>query len=269
MTREQLLAKCREMGPWFHQIDLGQGVFTRSVAPRPGPQPLDHPQTRWRKIQDVMPADMRGLSVLDVGCSDGFFSIEMARRGASVLSLDASYHAVRKLRWLRGHLGLPHLRVRYQDIYKLHEGLGLIDRLRLALRRRLWQARYVLSGGKLPPREPWVPRQYDFVLMFALLYHMQEPLLALQQVALYSDVLLIETIVVDDEVNSHLRYHPPQAGVTVNPKWYPTSRCLKDMLGWVGYDHILELAGARDDQRPIYLAWKKGADLSRWNLPKT
>ena len=268
MTREQLIAKCREMGPWFHQIDLGDGVFTRSVAPRPGPQPLDHPQTRWRKIKDVMPADMGGMQVLDVGCSDGFFSIEMARRGAEVLSVDASRHAVRKLRWLRQHLRLPNLRVRYQDIYSLHEGLSFGDWLQLALRQRLWQLRYVLSGGKLPPRTPWVPRRFDLVMFIAVLYHMKEPLLALQEVAPYSDVLLIETIAVDDEVNSHLKYQPPQAGVTVNPKWHPTTRCLKDMLAWVGYDKVLELASARDDHRPIYLAWKHGADLSRWNLPK-
>lgn len=268
MTREQLIAKCREIGPWFHQIDLGDGVFTRSVAPRPGPQPQDHPQTRWRKIKDVMPADMRGMRVLDVGCSDGFFSIEMAKRGAEVFSVDASRHAVRKLRWLRDHLKLPNIQVRYQDIYRLHEGLSLGDRFTLALRRRLWQLRYLLSGRTLPPPKPWVPRHFDFVLMFALLYHVKEPLLALEQVVPYSEVLLIETIAVDDEMNSHLKYHPPQAGVTVNPKWHPTTRCLKDMLGWAGYDHILELASARDDQRPIYLAWKEGADLGRWNLPQ-
>ena len=267
MTRDELIERCREKGPWFHQIDLGQGVFTRSVSPRPGPQPPDHPQPRWHKVKDVMPADMHGMQVLDVGCSDGFFSIEMARRGARVLSVDASRHAISKLRWLRAHFGLGNITVRYQDIYTLHRGLNLWDRLRLSLRHRLWQLRYLLSRGRLKPPVYEAPRRFDFVLMFALLYHMKEPLLALQEVAPYSDVLLIETIAVDDEVNSHLKYQAPQPGVTVNPKWHPTTRCLKDMLHWVGYDEVLEIAGAQD-HRPIYLAWKKGADLSRWNLPQ-
>jgi tRNA (mo5U34)-methyltransferase len=35
-----------------------------------------------------LPAGMSGLRALDIGCSDGFFSFEMERRGASVVAID-------------------------------------------------------------------------------------------------------------------------------------------------------------------------------------
>jgi len=103
------------------------------------------------------------------------------------------------------------------------------------------------------------------VLMFALLYHLADPLSGLERAADLSDMLLIETGAVDDEENSYLKYQPPVEGAGFRPKWFPTTRCLKDMLHWVGYDQVVEIADAKD-KRPIYLAYRKDADLSRWKL---
>ena len=55
------------------------GIATREIAPSVGPQPVDHPIRRWRVYEDVLPADMTGMRVLDLGSADGFFAIEMAR----------------------------------------------------------------------------------------------------------------------------------------------------------------------------------------------
>jgi SAM-dependent methyltransferase len=266
MQRDELIAGSKRFGPWFHQIDLGQGVLTRSVSPAPGPQSPDHPRPRWLKIRDVLPADMAGMYVLDVGCSDGFFSFEMARRGARVLSVDAARQAVRRLRWAKARLGLRGIRARRGDIYDFDKGITPLDRLRHWLRRRQWQVGYVLKRGRDVEPLDYVPRRFDLVFMFALLYHVREPLAALQKLGPLADVLFIETIAVDDEEHSHLQYQAPMPGVTHEPKWFPTTRCLKDMLHWVGYDEVLEIAGP-EDKRPIYLAWKRGADLKGWRLP--
>lgn len=262
---KSLQDKVRELGPWFHQLDLGQGVRTRDVAPSGGPQPTDHPLPRWHKIREVLPADMQGMSVLDVGCSDGFFSFEMARRGASVLAVDAQYSAIRRLRWARERLGIQGVSALYGDIYGFDAGVTHYDKLRHGLRRGAWMARRVLMPGDPAPFE-YVPRRFDLVFMFALLYHMTDPLQALERVAPLADVLLIESVAVDDETQSCLMFQAPMQGVTDNPKWFPTTRCIKDMIRWVGYHEIREIAGA-EDKRPIYVAWKRGADLSRWRLP--
>lgn len=233
MDREALIKQVRQLGPWFHQIDVGQGVKTRDVAPLQGPQPPDHPMPRWLKIKDALPQDMRGMNIFDIGSSDGFFSVEMHRRGAKhILSMDADKRSVERLKWLKKQLKLGSVEPVYGDIYKLDRNIG----------------------------------KFDMVFMFALLYHLKEPLLGLEKLAPLSDVLCIETIANPNENNSFLLFRPPTEGVNQNPKWVPTTRCLKDMLKWVGYKHVVEIADA-SDSRPIYVAYKDGADLSRWKLP--
>src|SRR5258706_13311006 len=65
-----------ERGDWFHNIDLG-GVFTA-----PNHFLGDYPNVKWKHIGKVLPQDMRGASVLDIGCNAGFYSIELKKRGA-------------------------------------------------------------------------------------------------------------------------------------------------------------------------------------------
>ncbi|MFW6331332.1 MAG: hypothetical protein ACOC3J_06370, partial [Gemmatimonadota bacterium] len=60
--------RVRRLGPWFHDLDLN-GVRT---AP-------DHPlgdflRDLWRMVSPAFPADMRGKTVLDIGCNAGFYS---------------------------------------------------------------------------------------------------------------------------------------------------------------------------------------------------
>ena len=51
----------------------------------------DAPGTPWLNAkQDALPDDMEGMSVLDVGCYNGYYSLYCASRGARVQSLDVS-----------------------------------------------------------------------------------------------------------------------------------------------------------------------------------
>ncbi|HEY7441177.1 MAG TPA: hypothetical protein VH701_02065, partial [Vicinamibacterales bacterium] len=64
---------------WWHTIDLGNGIVTPGLDPTPA---------RLPEIQ--LPDDLSGLSVLDIGAWDGFFSFEAERRGARrVLATDS------------------------------------------------------------------------------------------------------------------------------------------------------------------------------------
>lgn len=81
--REKTVQRIVELGPWFHQIELGSGIRTRDISPAPGPQPQDHSIARWEAVQNWIPTDLAGKRILDIGCADGFFSVELARRGAT------------------------------------------------------------------------------------------------------------------------------------------------------------------------------------------
>jgi tRNA (mo5U34)-methyltransferase len=71
------------LGPWFHNLHLPDG---RQTAP--GHRYGDFPNFKWQRIAHCIPADLQGWSVLDIGCNAGFYSIELARRGADVVGLD-------------------------------------------------------------------------------------------------------------------------------------------------------------------------------------
>lgn len=75
---EALRAAVAAVPAWYHAIDLGDGIVT------PGPFELTGTLHHY-----PLPEDMRGMRVLDVGASNGFYSYEFERRGAAeVVALD-------------------------------------------------------------------------------------------------------------------------------------------------------------------------------------
>ena len=81
MTREEILAGISRLRPWFHCVDLGGGIWTKTEST--ATEPVDHPRQSWEVIQHCLPADLTGKSVLDVGCNAGFYSIQAKRRNAA------------------------------------------------------------------------------------------------------------------------------------------------------------------------------------------
>lgn len=141
MNAHDLQEQVRRMGPWFHNLHLPGGVLT-------APESFlgDFPAYKWATLAPHLPWDLTGTSVLDIGCNAGFYSIEMARRGADVTALDANPHYLEQARWAVGLFGLTS-RVEFLNL-QVHE----------------------LGRGK---------RQWDMVLFMGVLYHLRYPLLAL------------------------------------------------------------------------------------------
>src|SRR5690606_14065324 len=82
------------MGPWFHNLHLPDGTQT---APN---HPLgDFPSFKWAQLAEHVPADLTGWTALDIGCNSGFYSFELARRGAKVRSIDVEPHYLHQARW--------------------------------------------------------------------------------------------------------------------------------------------------------------------------
>lgn len=137
--REALRRHIAELGPWFHNIEIG-GVRT-------APEHFlgDYPAAKWRKFSDAVPADLAGKTVLDVGCNAGFYSIEMKRRGAGrVLGLDTDPRYLAQARFAAEASGVE-IEFRQGSVYDV---------------------------GALGER-------FDIVLFMGVLYHLRHPLLAL------------------------------------------------------------------------------------------
>jgi tRNA (mo5U34)-methyltransferase len=129
----------RALGPWFHNLELG-GVQT-------APEHFlgDYPRVNYRRFADALPADLRGKTVLDVGCNAGFYAFEMKRRGAArVVAIDTDARYLAQARLAARVLGLA-IELRELDVYRIAE-----------LRER-----------------------FDLVIFMGVLYHLRHPLLAL------------------------------------------------------------------------------------------
>src|SRR5437660_588599 len=80
---DELKRRVRALGQWFHNIELG-GIQTA-----PDHFLGDYPSVKWKVFEHAIPSDLRGKTVLDIGCNAGFYSIEMKRRGADrVVAID-------------------------------------------------------------------------------------------------------------------------------------------------------------------------------------
>jgi tRNA (mo5U34)-methyltransferase len=134
-----------ELGPWFHNLHLPGGAQT---APE---HPLgDFPTFKWRQFAPHLAADLSGMRALDIGCNAGFYSFELAARGASVLAVDVDEHYLRQARW-----AAPQLDPR-----------GRVEFRRMTV--------YALAD---------LAEHFEVVLFLGVLYHLRHPLLALDIVA--------------------------------------------------------------------------------------
>src|SRR3954452_21144524 len=94
LSPQEIRTRIDALGPWFHNLDLN------GVPTAPSHFLGDYPRVKWQRFSGAIPSDLSGLSVLDIGCNAGFYSIEMKRRGASrVLGIDSDDEYLRQARF--------------------------------------------------------------------------------------------------------------------------------------------------------------------------
>ena len=81
--QDEIRRRIDGLGQWFHNIEL------KGVRTAPNHFLGDYPNVKWQRFAHAVPKDLRGITVLDIGCNGGFYSIEMKRRGADrVVAID-------------------------------------------------------------------------------------------------------------------------------------------------------------------------------------
>jgi tRNA (mo5U34)-methyltransferase len=161
MTRDEILQRVETLAPWFHCIELGAGVSTKTASVTG--EPADHPRGTWEIIQRCLPENLSGKTVLDVGCNAGFYSIEAKRLGAArVLGVDAQRHLINQALFVRRALSLD-IEYRRMSVYDLSRSS---------------------VGG------------FDITLALGLIYHCKHLVLALEKLfEVTNDLLIIETAI--------------------------------------------------------------------------
>ncbi|HEU4564899.1 MAG TPA: TIGR04290 family methyltransferase [Gemmatimonadaceae bacterium] len=141
----RLLRRIDALAPWFHNLHLPDGTQTA-----PGHVLGDFPRWKWEQLAPHLPKRLHGWRALDIGCNAGFYSFELARRGAEVLGIDVEPRYLAQARWAARAYGLAgRVRFRRMQVYDLAR-----------------------------TRET-----FDLVLFMGVFYHLRYPLLGLDIVA--------------------------------------------------------------------------------------
>ena len=131
----------KNLAPWFHNIHLPDGSTTA-----PYHFLGDFPKFKWENIKNSIPENLSGWKVLDIGCNAGFYSLELAKRGATVLGIDLDEHYLKQARWAAEKFGLEDkVEFKQMQVYDLAH----------------------------------VDEQFDLVWFMGVFYHLRYPMLAL------------------------------------------------------------------------------------------
>lgn len=137
-----LVERIQALGDWFHNINI-DGVWTA-----PNHFLGDFPNVKWKHISKAFPEDLRGASVLDIGCNGGFYCIALKQRGAGrVLGVDVDDRYLNQARFAAEAL---HLEIEFEkhSVYDVDQIEG----------------------------------QFDYVLFLGVFYHLRYPLYALDKI---------------------------------------------------------------------------------------
>ncbi len=124
-TSERIKSEIESMAPWFHNIHLPGGEQTA-----PDHFLGDFPRFKWKEIEQYIPEDLTGWKVLDIGCNAGFYSIELAQRGAEVLAIDLDPHYLKQAEWVarQFHLekSITFKNLQIYDLAKMDIGFDIV-----------------------------------------------------------------------------------------------------------------------------------------------
>lgn len=231
MTRADILAELKRLEPWFHRIDLGDGLYTKTESAIG--EPIEHPRPTWEKVKVCLPDRLSGKTVLDVGCNAGFYAIETKRRGAArVLGIDSQRNLISQAGFVRDVLGLD-IEYRRMSVYDL---------------------------------DPHDLGQFDITLALGLLYHCKHLVLALEKLfTVTRKLLVLETAIYPREkLPESFVYGVGGAQSTLHPlayienpsdakeaiyNWFlPGIAALRALLKNIGFDEVEVFPGVQSDR---------------------
>jgi tRNA (mo5U34)-methyltransferase len=211
---------------WYHTIDLGGGVVT---------QGSDNSAARLARL--ALPESLAGLTVLDVGAWDGYFSFEAERRGAARVLATDSYS------W---------------------RGSGWGTKAGFELAREALGSRVEDADIDVMDLSPERVGRFDVVLFLGVLYHLRHPLLALDRLAsVTKSLLIVETVV--DMVGIGRAAAAFYQGRELNNDptnwWAPNPEAVIGMLlsaDFARVDQVTELPGAPYRAARAMFHWMRG-----------
>jgi SAM-dependent methyltransferase len=224
LPREEILAGLRRFPQWSYPFDLGQGIVVEPTDTPLGKKDaarfLASHRPKWDAILEKCGGSLRGLRVLDCGCYQGYWTVEAARAGAAqAVGIDARPEHLEQARFVAKAIGLPNATFEPCDVFDI-ERLG----------------------------------EFDVVLLFGILYHVDSPIDLLRRVrAVTRKLLAVDTNVLPlDEPVIQLRYE--DTGMVLNAARsslvaVPSVSAVTRMLRHTGFGDIAVVRAGKEGHR--------------------
>lgn len=202
---EELRAQLKAWEPWSVRIDFENGVSTSEFVHR---KPFSaHPLSKFRLAEKAIPfPDLAGGRLLDIGCNAGYNSL----------------YAGTKYR-LRP-VGID-VNSRHIEVSKFLAGLASVE------------GEFLLGDAEEFVR----PGEFDVVLHFGTLYHLQNPLRALKTSFLNlraGGYLALETQVYDHPDDANICYFMHMQNNDPTNFWALSTHVLETALHLLGYSDV-------------------------------
>jgi len=201
---DEITDRCNVSG-WFHSLDLGNGLFA--------PGHVTREALRCQLEYLHFPDDLTGKSFLDLGSWDGFYAFEAEQRGAArVLATD----------WFCWH------------------GAGWGNKRGFLLAREILGSKVEDMDIDIMDVCPERIGLFDVVFFSGMLYHMRDPIKAIQNaVSVCKRYLILETAVGMEQLEEPVMLYLPRVpGNDQSNYWRPNPPLVKLWLQELGFKTI-------------------------------
>lgn len=198
MEKEEIELQIKKILHWRHQIELPFGIVT------PG---LINTQKEWTLYQ--MPNDLHGKRVLDIGCSDGYYSFQSEKLGASeVVAIDDKS----SLYWNQG------------------SAIGMVREILNSEVKFMHKSVYDLNKDE--------QGEFDVVFFLNVIYHLRYPLLGLDKIraVMRSGATMLYKSYYSKNIEFKIfgKLAKLQIGNKPLAQFYPTNELAGDYTNWWG-----------------------------------
>jgi SAM-dependent methyltransferase len=185
----------------------------------------------WRRevvtgtVAELLGDEIRNTTVLDIGCNAGFFSLDVAGRGAQhVDGIDLREANIAQARFVAAHYGFDNVDFHVNDVDALGAG-----------------------------------RQWDVVLNLGVLYHVTNPLELVQRTYdLCRKFAVIDTVCHREPVSGYFLFSDKDAESRTEGRaeweFHPTYRGAIDTIRHAGFSRVVEVVGTHrpGERHPLY-----------------
>jgi 2-polyprenyl-3-methyl-5-hydroxy-6-metoxy-1,4-benzoquinol methylase len=237
LSLPELQNKVRELAPWFLPFHIRDDLYTMNMKSGLTQEAASRIEFRSDLIVgtalEILGGDLADTDVLDIGCNDGFFSLDIAHRGVKhVDGFDLRPENIAKARFLADHYGIENVDFSVSD------------------------------ADDFVRKEQW-----DVVLNLGVLYHVVNPLQFIRQTyELCRRFAIIDTIVHSEPISAYILMGDKNVDMPAEGRedweFHPTYRGAIDTIRYAGFSEVYEILGDADPPHKLYAGGNRRSFLA-------